>query len=500
LAVICVDAGTTMIKAVAYDRGGAEAAVARHEAGVTRPAPGWAEQDMGAVWDAVALVVRRVVDLVAGEVDFIAVTAQGDGCWLVGENGLPTGPAILWNDGRAAGIVEAWTRSGVVERAFRINGSLTASGLPSAILTWLGRHDRDRLERSSAMLTCGGWIFSRLTGEIACDESDGSAPFMNPRTRRYSPELLDLFGLEWAARLLPELRDDTRRVGGLAAGAAALLGLPAGTPVVMAPYDIASTALGVGAIGTGQACSILGTTLCTETVVDRLDLDGEASGITVASGVPGRYLRAFPTFAGVEVIQWACRVLGLSGPSELGELAAACAPGSGGLAFLPYLSPAGERAPFLDPLARGAFLGMSFEHGREHVARAVLEGLTFVIRDCLAASGGHTRELRVCGGGAASALWLRMIADVTGASVYRSKDAEVGARGAFLVGLVATGAFDDLEAAAREHVRLSDPLEPDPAGSAMYAGLFDDFLALREVSAVSWPLLARTRERGGRPS
>ncbi|GLX01509.1 carbohydrate kinase [Microtetraspora sp. NBRC 16547] len=484
-----------MIKAVGYDGTGAEAVVARQEAGVTRPAPGWAEQDMDAVWDAVASTVRRVVQQLGSGVDFVAVTAQGDGCWLVDAAGSPAGPAILWNDGRAAGIVESWMRSGVVERAFRINGSLTASGLPNAILTWLARHDPDRLERSRALLTCGGWIFFRLTGEIACDESDGSAPFMDPRTRRYSPELLDLFGLEWAARLLPELRDDAHRVAELNRDAAALLDLPAGTPVVMAPYDIASTALGVGAVDTGQACSILGTTLCTQAVVDRLELEGEPSGITVASGVPDRYLRAFPTFAGIEVIQWACRLLGLRDPADLGELAARSAPGAGGLAFLPYFSPAGERAPFLDPLARGAFLGMSFEHGPEQIARATMEGLALVIQDCLIAAGGRPRELRVCGGGAASPLWLQMIADVTGAPVLRSRDAEVGARGAFLTGLVATGGADTIAAAVQEQVRLGDAVEPDPAGSVLHAHLFEDFLALREATAVSWPLLARMRDR-----
>lgn len=167
--------------------------------------------------------------------------------------------------------------------------------------------------------------------------------------------------------------------------------------------------------------------------------------MTVASGVPGRYLRAFPTLAGTEVIQWTCSMLGLDDPFQLGDLAASCGVGAGGLTFLPYFSPAGERAPFLDPQARGSFLGMSFEHNREHVARAVLEGLTLVIRDCLTASRGAPSELRVCGGGAASALWLQMIADVCGVPVSRSTDTEVGARGAFLIGLVATEAASSVE-------------------------------------------------------
>jgi erythritol kinase (D-erythritol 1-phosphate-forming) len=490
MAVICVDAGTTVIKAVGYDEAGAEVAVARHETGVSRPAPARAEQDMGAVWDAVVRTVRDIASRVEGAVDFLAITAQGDGVWLVNRSGEPTGPAILWNDGRAAAAVDAWTHSGVAERAFRLNGSSTASGLPHAILAWLKEHDPERLDRSATSLSCGGWIFSRMTGEIATDESDASAPFMDLRARAYSPELITMFGLEWASRLLPELRDDSRRVAELTTEAAGQFGLPAGTPVVMAPYDITSTAIGAGAVETGQACSILGTTLCTETIIDEPHLDGHAVGITIA--VPGGYLRAFPTFAGIEVLHWACRLLGLPGPAALGELAASSPPGAAGLAFLPYFSPAGERAPFSDPLARGTFLGMSFEHGREHVARAVFEGLTLVIQDCLAASGPSPRELRVCGGGSASALWLRMIADVTGLPVFRPSDAEVGARGAFLVGLVATGAVSGIEAAAARFVRLRDAVQPEPGP---YGTIYQDFLALRETSAQSWPLLAKMRSR-----
>ncbi|MEV0828260.1 FGGY-family carbohydrate kinase [Nonomuraea rubra] len=490
MAIICVDAGTTVIKAVGYDSTGAEAAVARRGTVVTRPAPGHAEQDMHAVWDAVAATVREVAARVGGA-DVVAITAQGDGCWLVDADGEPTGPAILWNDARAASIVDRWTRDGLAAEAFRINGSSAASGLPHAVLAWLGEHGPGRLARSSTMLTCGGWIFSRMTGEQVADESDASAPFMDLRARAYAPELLSMFGLTWAERLLPQVRPCP--VAGLTAGAAAALGLAAGTPVVMAPYDIASTALGAGAVQPGQACGILGTTLCTEVVVGSPDLDGEPIGITIA--LPGGYLRAFPTFAGTEVVQWTCRLLGLSEPDELGELARSSRPGAGGLAFLPYLSPAGERAPFSDPLASGALLGMSFEHGRADVARAVLEGLTMVIRDCLEATGAAPTELRVCGGGSASATWLALIADVTGLPVRRPADAEVGARGAYLVGLAATGAAPSVAAAAAERVRLRDAVEPDPARRTFYDRLYADFRTLRGDTARSWPLLGDLRSR-----
>ncbi|MFV2177845.1 FGGY family carbohydrate kinase [Actinomadura sp. LOL_011] len=495
MAVVCVDAGTTMIKAVGYAGDGAELAVARRPTEVSRPRPGYAEQDMESVWGAVLDAVREVLPRLSGPVEYVAVTAQGDGCWQVDRAGDPAGPAILWNDGRAAPIVAEWARSGVLADAFRANGSLTFAGLPNAILTWLREHDPDLLARTAASLTCGGWIFSRLTGEIAMDASDASAPFMDVRTRRPSDDLLRAYGMDWARPLLPDPIDDGDRAAPLAPGAAAALGLPAGLPVVLAPYDIASTAIGVGAVETGRACTILGTTLCTETVVETPDLTGEPSGLTVAMGLPDRFLRAFPTLAGGQVVDWACRLLGLDGPRELAGLAAAAPPGARGLVLLPYLSPAGERAPFLDPAARGGLHGLTVDHTREDIARAVLEGLSLVVRDCLAAAGTRPTELRVSGGGSASPVWLAMLADVTGVPGVRSADTEAGARGAFIVGLLATGRADDAATAAAAHVRPGDVHEPDPARAAHYADAYRDFLDVRAATASAWPTLASARAR-----
>jgi erythritol kinase len=495
MAVLAVDIGTSMIKTVVFDDDGHEITLSRQATEVRRPQPGWAEQDMEAVWNAVVFTVRSVLPEVRERVRFLTITAQGDGCWLVDSRGRPTGPAILWSDGRAASIVERWRREGILDKAFRLNGSLTFAGLPNAILAWLAQHDPARLERSATALYCDGWLFLRLTGEVAVDESDASAPFLDPRYRAYSAEIRSLFGLEWAERLLPEVRGNDRRVGELTPGAAGELGLPAGLPVVMAPYDIASTALGVGAVEAGQACSILGTTLCTEVVRVAVDTSGEPSGLTIALDSRGAVLRAFPTLAGTEVLTWAAALLDVDHPVDLGNLAARAEPGARGLVFLPYLSPAGERAPFLDPHARGTWWGLSLEHDRNHVARSVFEGLSLVIRDCLAASGAVTTELRLCGGGANSDAWCQLIADVTGVPTVRSADTEVGAKGAFLAGLAATGAEPDVQTAARTYVRTRDASPPDPARAAFYSALYEDFLALRELAGAGWRRLATIRAR-----
>ncbi|MDI3387911.1 FGGY-family carbohydrate kinase [Streptomyces sp. B-S-A8] len=482
MSVLTIDVGTTMIKSVVFDDQGKEIAVSRLATEVLRPQPGWAEQDMDAVWNAVVHTVRGVLSGLADPVWLVSFTAQGDGAWLVDEDGRPTGPAILWSDGRAGDLLSTWQREGVLEAAFRRNGSLTCAGMPNALFSWLAAHDPDRLTRSRTSLTAAGWLFLRLTGVRACDESDASAPFLDHSTGDYDPQILDLFGLSSCHRLLPTVLGESERIAEITGDAAGQLGLPAGLPVVMSPYDIASTARGVGVVNPGQACSILGTTLCTEIVRTDVDTSGEPSGINIAYRGRERVLRAFPTLNGAEVLGWAAQMLGLSGPPELAQLAFESEPGARGLMFLPYLSPAGERAPFLDPRARGSFGGLSLEHSRADMARAVFDGLSLVVRDSLAAARTDVSELRLCGGGANSDAWCALIADATGVPTARSGDTELGAKGAFLTGLVRSGAESSMHTAAAKYVRMQSSWEPDPERAQFYAALYEDFLDRRTIA------------------
>ncbi|MQA03193.1 MAG: carbohydrate kinase [Streptosporangiales bacterium] len=493
MAVVAIDAGTTMIKAVAYDAEGTELAMTRRPTAVTRPRPGHAEQDMGEVWDAVMSCIRSVLAELAEPVDALALTAQGDGCWLVDSDLRPTGPAVLWNDGRSEDIVAGWRAGGVLDEAFRRTGCMGFSGLPNAVLTWLAEQDQDRLQRSAAALTCGGWLFANLTGELAMDHSEAAAPWLDVLQGTYADELLDLYGMPWARRLLPPLRHDDDRVAPVRPEAATALGIAPDTPVVLSSYDIASTAIGVGVVDDRQACSVLGTTLCTEAVTSQPDLRARPVGLTIPLGAPGRYLRAFPTLAGCDVLDWSAELLGLADAAELCTLAATAPAGARGLSFLPYLSPAGERVPFLDAAARGSFAGLSFDHDRACVARAIVEGLTFVIRDCLAECPVAPVELRLCGGGANSAEWGQLIADLTGVPTLRPADAEVGAKGAFLMAQVATGRATDLPSAVAAYVRPAGSYEPAPDTVARYDELFAAFRAARAHAAADWH---RLREVG----
>ncbi len=494
----CIDVGTSMIKTVAFDDDGRELLVARRRTTVLRPRPGFAEQDMEQVWRGVAETLAEVREQAREEIGLVALTAQGDGCWLVDEDGEPTGPGVLWNDGRNPAPIEAWERDGTIEQAFRINGSLPFPGLVNAILPWLREHEPERVRRAHKALYCGGWIFSRLTGELAVDESDASVPLLDIRSHQYSDELLALYDLEWARPLLPEIRRMEGRTGALGARAAEATGLPEGLPVIMAPFDVAATAIGCGAVEPGQACSILGTTLCTQVMLDHVDTDTEPTGFHLAMGIPDRWLRTFATLAGTDVLSWAMGVLGIEDVRELIDRAEQAPPGAGGIVSMPYLSPAGERAPFLNANARGMLYGLSLEHDSTHIARALLEGLTLVLRDCLRASKAEPSELRVCGGGAASDFWCQLIADVTGVPTLRTNDTELGAKGAYITALVATGREPSAEAAVGRLVGVRDRCEPRAALVAHYDEQFEAFLEHRETAVTSWRRLAVTREEAAR--
>jgi xylulokinase/erythritol kinase len=483
---IGIDAGTSVVKSVAYAADGTELAVARRPTRVGHPRPGWAEQDMPEVWSAVADTVAELVGRLGSEVSALAITAQGDGCWLVDAEGRPTGPALLWNDARASEIAANWADSGLLAELFKINGSVGFAGLPHAQLSWLAQHQPTRIATAAKVLTCGGWLFHCLTGRLAWDVSEASNPFLDARTGDYSAAVLSELGLDWARRLLPEAVDGEQRIAPLRGPAVERLGVPEGTPVVLGAYDVISTAIGAGVTEPGQACTILGTTICTEVISDGPRLERTPVGMSLRTPMPGRWMLANATLAGTEVVEWACRMLGLPNPEDLTELAEQAEPGSKGLLMLPYLSLAGERVPFYDPAARGSLHGLSLEHGPAEIARACLEGLAMVIQDCLLVSTARPTELRVTGGGSANPLWRRVIADVTGLPVVRTTDEQAGARGA-AVTAHALLAGRDISDVARELVGTSAPLQPVEANRALYGDAYARFVAVREsAQAAGW--------------
>lgn len=489
MAWIAIDAGTSIIKAVAINRNGEELALARKKTALLRPHPKYSEQSMKEVWGSVVSTVRQVAQQCNEPIEGIVSTAQGDGCWLIDAKGQPVREAILWNDGRANAIVEQWWKVGILEEAFRISGSVSYPGLPNAILHWLQNYEPESIARTQWMLTCNGWLFARLAGKIVADLSDASNPFCDVGTREYSPYLGELFGLQDIAGILPHIARNQDLIAPLLPEIATQMGVPAHIPVVMAPYDIVTTALGCGVTLPGQACAILGTTICTETITNSIDLTSKASGTTIALE-NGQYLRAMPTLTGCEAQEWAANLLTQGDLKKLSILASEVQPSAKLPFFLPYLSSAGERAPFLAPEASGSFHGLSFSSAPSQIAHAIYEGLSFVIRECLRTATTETvHEIRVAGGGARSDFWCQMIADVVGVNIIRTSGNEHGARGAFLFALTLLSQNKDFTKGIQSSVNEKRTFAPSSEKHGFYSDRYNQWIALRETASRQWALL-----------
>ena len=485
-ATVCVDAGTSLVKAVVFDPEGRELVVVRMPAPVDEPRPGWSEQDMDAVLDLVCGCVREAVAQSPLPVRRLALTAQGDGAWLVDRYGRPVRPAVLWNDARARSIVEGWQRDGVLDEAFRRTGSLGNLGLPHAIMAWFDEQDPGVLAHTSRVLTCGSWLYGSLTGTWGLHPTEASAPWLDLATGQPSDALVDLYGLTRWRGLVPPVLGPEQTTRPLSAGAAALLGLPGGIPVTLAPYDVVSTPAGGGATAPGDGFCVLGTTLCTGVLLERPDTSGPPSGLTLL-GQPGEpVVRAFPTLAGTGVLGWLAQLLGVDDAAALVARAENSPPGARGVRMWPYFSPAGERSPFLDPDARGLVGGLSLLSTPADLARSALEGLAHVIADCVEAAGRRPANLTVSGGGSASDLWCATIADVTGTTVVRTDGREAGARGALLWSMVAAGESPTVEKAAHAVVHEQTDFLPDPARRDFYAEQHAEFLTVRGLVGSRW--------------
>lgn len=478
-----VDIGTSVTKAAVFDRDGDAVAVRARATRLSYPAPGRVEQDLEEVLASVGEVAAGAVAEAGRVPALVAITGQGDGLWLTGRGGRQVRPAISWLDARAEAIVRAWRDDGSLAESFRRTGNMMFPGCAGPLLAWLDAHEPEALDAADTAGYCKDAVLRRLTGVRATDASDASLPFLDPRTRAYAPDVLSRHGIAHRAGLLAPVAEPVP-IGALTAEAAPLLGLPPGTPVTAGPFDLPAAALGSGVTMPGDGHLIIGTTLACQVLRSTVDTTGEPAGLTLATGVPGNVLRAMPAMTGTTAVDWALRLAGRS-HADLDAILAAAPPGANGVACLPYFSPAGERAPFLEPAARAEFTGLTVHTGPEDLVRAVAESVAYAARHCFAAAGLEG-EVTVCGGGTASARWLRILADVLGRPLRIARPPEAGARGAVLAGRRALG--EDIDVAV--WTEPEGTVEPDPGRTRVYEDGYGRYLGMVEAARKQW------RERG----
>lgn len=507
-----IDAGTTVIKSTLFALDGSEIAGASHESSLLTPHAGWAEADMDAVWNAVVVTVQQALrngGAGANDVLAIGVTGQGDGTWLVDAAGRPVRPAILWSDGRTGALVQESYRSGLSAEVFQITGTALNTCNQALHLRWLQDHEPESVAHTAAVLRAKDWLFLNLTGVAGTDATDASHTYFSVHSRGYDERIFSLLGVDRWRDKIPPAPQPVRHVAALLPAIAATLGLRPGLPVTAGPFDVAASALGAGAILPGDACSVLGTAGVHQIVAQQPVMEPANLGYHIAYVPADQLMRLLPTMTSTPNLQWfvrefcaperaAAQAQGSNLWDDLERLAGALPVGCDGVIYHPYIDPAGERAPFVCPAARAQFTGLSIQHTRSHLLRAVYEGVALSVVDCYDTMHVPLAELRLAGGGAASPLWAQILADALGAPVTVAEGREYGAKGAVINAGIATGMYASYADGVARTVRPAHRFQPVAARAADYAVLLQIYRSVRDAMLEVWEERARLLERIGR--
>jgi xylulokinase len=477
--VIGCDVGTSSSKAVALDRAGDVVARASMDQVLHHPNPGWAEQDATTWIASLTTTIRQVAAEVGPErVAAIGVSAQVDGVVAVDGDGRPLAPAILWLDRRAsaesASLAERWGADAIRERT----GINLDASHGAAKVAWLRGHGGPAAD-ADAYLVPGAFVTAWLCGERASDPAAAS-----------STMLLDLATRAWATDLVADLGIEPRHLGAIApahapvgtlrAGVAAALGLRPDVLVVTGTGDEFGACIGAAIVEPGIVGDITGTAEPVAAAATAPLLDPTGLVETHPHAAPDRWLLENPGFVSGGSRRWLAEAVLCVTPERVTELAAQAPAGSDGLVFIPALG--GAVTPRWNDRARGTFHGLRLGHDQRHLARAVLEGCAFALRDLvdrLDELGLAGERVRILGGGARDALWPSIKADVTGRVMERLAEPEATALGGAVLAAVGAGWYPDVASAAAASARVAPELaEPDPTRHGIYREAYARYRAI----------------------
>jgi xylulokinase len=435
------------------------------------PRPLWSEQAPGLWWDGTVAAIRSVVAStgVSGEdIAAIGLTGQMHGAVVLDRAGEVLRPAILWNDQRTGPECDVIREAVGPERLVAITGNDALTGFTAPKLVWIRDHEPEIWQRVAHVLLPKDFVRLRLTGAYALDKADGAGTILfDLAARDWSPEVLH--ALEIDPAWMPPTFEGPAVTGAITREAAAATGLREGTPVVAGGGDQAANGVGVGAVVPGVIALSLGTSGVIFAATDQPLFEPQGRVHAFCHAVPERWHMMSVMLSAAGSLRWFRDALAPG--VAFGELVASAIDvpvGSEGLLFLPYLT--GERSPHPDPLARGAFVGLTLAHDRRHLTRAVLEGVAYGLRDGLDlmtdAGMSAPSQIRASGGGTASPLWRQILADVLGAEIATVNTTEGAAYGAGLLAAVGAGWFPSVDAACSALVTATTAATPGPDAPA----------------------------------
>ena len=461
-----IDTSTTSSKALLIDASGNVIAVASSPHTLQTPKPLWSEQNPLEWWDAVSASIKSVLEKanISGErIAAVGLTGQMHGLVLLDESGNVLRPAILWNDQRTQSQCDEIHQIIGKEKFIQITGNVALTGFTAPKILWVKENEPEIYKKAKHVLLPKDYIRYKLTGDYAMDKADGAGTVLfDLKKRDWSDEVLS--ALEIPRAWMPKTFEGTEFTGTINEEAASLTGLKVGTPVAAGGGDQAAGAVGVGAVEVG----IVGLTVGTSGVV----FATTPSALIEPNGRLHAFCHAVPNmwhFMGVMLsaagsLQWYRDTLApnISFDDLLNE-AELIPAGSEGLQFLPYLS--GERTPHPDPLARGAFIGLTLRHSRAHMTRAVLEGVSFGLKDSFTliqnAGLGKITQVRASGGGTKGKLWRQILASVLNAELVTVNTTEGGAYGAALLAGVGAKNWADVPSACKASIKITGSTQPD---------------------------------------
>lgn len=492
--ILAHDLGTTGNKATLYDTTTNTTIASAFEPYDTiYPQANWAEQNPDDWQRALIVCTRRLLDSSgrpASQIAAVSFSGHMQGVLPVDRSGNPLRPAIIWADLRATEQAAQIARRFGKHETYIRTGCQVSASYTAAKLMWIRDHQPELYRRTFKVVQAKDYAAYLLTGVWATDYSDASgSQLFDLSARRWATDLMT--ALELNPDLFPDAHPSTTVIGRVTAQAAAQTGLVEGTPVVIGGGDGACATVGAGAVQPGDAYNYIGSSAWIAVATERPLIDAQERTFTFCHLDPALYFSVGTTQAAGGSYGWLERLL-RTGPEAdyrtLDAQAAQTPPGADGLIFLPHLL--GERSPYWNPLARGAFVGLTMPHGRGALARAVLEGVAFNMRltlDALRENGVEITAMRLIGGGANSALWRQILADVYELPIWLpAQTVEATALGAALAGAVGVGIYPSLRA-VREIIPAQQAERPNPADQARYRTLYalyqDTYRALEPIFA-----------------
>ena len=506
--LIGIDIGTSSTKAVLIDESGEVKSTVAPEYDFSTPKPQWAESDPDDWWQATIQAIKHLLEeqeVKPSDIVGLGLTGQMHGLVLLDKQGKVLRPCIMWNDQRSGPQCESITEKMGAANVLTLTGNPILAGFTAPKIVWVRENEPEVYAKVAKVLLPKDYIRNRLSGEFYTDVSDASGmSLLDVSKRQWSEEMLT--GCEVSRDWLPEVTESPVASTRINTEAATLTGLKEGTPIIAGGGDQAAGAIGCGIVKEGIVSATLGTSGVIFAHSDKYLVEPEGRLHAFCHAVPGKWHLMGVMLSAAGSFQWFRNTLGgeekaleeetgVDAYDMLTEKASEIGAGSEGLLFMPYLT--GERTPYADPDAKGAFIGLTLRHGKTHMTRAVLEGVTYGLRDgfeLMRNLGIKPNQVRATGGGARSQLWLQILADNFDSQIVTVNATEGAAYGAALLAGVGAGVYSSVEDACEKTIKITGKSQPGP-DKAVYADFYPHYRALYPALKDEFASLTQTVEK-----